>query len=99
MQYCYCLREVVVGDLQVMLPRHGLAVADPRTDDVGRVRWRPDKQPRQCTFDQLTAGGGRAADLLEADSLRRKRARRVPPKDTLMRYAAAANLLRAPFLR
>jgi hypothetical protein len=29
------------------------------------VRWRPDKAPRQCGFDQLPAPRGGALDLLE----------------------------------
>ena len=41
------------------------------------LRWRPDKRPRQCTLDQLPAGGGRAAKLLEAAPPQPKRARRV----------------------
>jgi ATP-dependent DNA ligase len=28
------------------------------------VRWRPDKAPRQCTFDQVEQGSGRALRLL-----------------------------------
>jgi ATP-dependent DNA ligase len=33
---------------------------------TGFLRWRPDKAPRQCTFDQLAQGGGRALSLLKA---------------------------------
>ena len=29
--------EMIVGRLQIVLPRDGFAVADPGTDDVGRV--------------------------------------------------------------
>lgn len=32
------------------------------------LRWRPDKAPRQCTFDQLPKPGGGALDLLEGSS-------------------------------
>jgi ATP-dependent DNA ligase len=28
------------------------------------IRWRPDKAPKQCTFDQVDQGGGRALKLL-----------------------------------
>jgi ATP-dependent DNA ligase len=33
------------------------------------LRWRPDKAPRQCTFDQLPAARGGALDLLEDTSV------------------------------
>ena len=29
------------------------------------VRWRPDKDPRQCTLDQVRQEGARALGLLE----------------------------------
>ena len=32
------------------------------------LRWRPDKAPRQCGFDQLPAAAGAALDLLERDA-------------------------------
>jgi ATP-dependent DNA ligase len=29
------------------------------------LRWRPDKAPSQCTFDQVDRGGGASLQLLE----------------------------------
>jgi ATP-dependent DNA ligase len=40
------------------------------------LRWRPDKAPRQCTFDQLPAPRGGALDLLEGISRAKPTARK-----------------------
>jgi ATP-dependent DNA ligase len=62
------------GEWQPLRPE---LVAEVRYDHVseGRfrhgttlLRWRPDKAPRQCTFDQLPAARGGALDLLEDSS-------------------------------
>jgi len=62
------------GEWQPLRPE---LVAEVRYDHVseGRfrhgttlLRWRPDKAPRQCTFDQLPAARGGALDLLDDSS-------------------------------
>jgi ATP-dependent DNA ligase len=40
------------------------------------LRWRPDKAPRQCTFDQLPAPRAGALDLLEGASRAKTAAKR-----------------------
>ena len=40
------------------------------------LRWRPDKKPRQCNFDQLPAPRGGALDLLEGASRAKTAAKR-----------------------
>jgi len=40
------------------------------------LHWRPDKAPRQCTFDQLPEPRGGALDLLEGSA----RANRSPAR-------------------
>ncbi len=40
------------------------------------LRWRPDKAPRQCGFDQLPAPRGGALDVLEGSSVTKRAAAR-----------------------
>src|SRR5436190_49956 len=58
-------------------PLHPELVVEVRYDHVseGRfrhgttlLRWRPDKAPQQCTFDQLPKPRGGALDLLEGSA-------------------------------
>ena len=44
------------------------------------LRWRPDKAPRQCTFDQLPAPRGGALDVLEGSGVTKRAAAQAPRK-------------------